>query len=351
MQWDNRNKGDWEQGGPPDLMDLVSKAKKRFGGAGKGGWYPLVVVIVVILVIILIYTTVYTIPTGHRGVVLRFGRFSDQVEPGLHFKIPFGVDTVYKIHTDKVDTETFGFRTVRPGIRTQYEKTGLMERESLMLTGDLNVIDVEWIVQFRREDPQKFLFNVRDPIMAIRDISESMIRRIVGNWSFDYVLGNREELNKMAKEELQEILDEYESGINIVNVRLQNVVPPDPVKGAFNEVNEAQQEKERLINQAQETYNKEIPKARGEAERTINAARGYGLERVNRAKGDVARFSAVLKEYQNAREVTKRRLYLEAFQTILPNAKQIYIIDSEQKGVLPLLQLNQQVGGKGGEAQ
>jgi membrane protease subunit HflK len=219
-----------------------------------------------------------------------------------------------------------------------------------MLTGDLNVIDVEWIVQFRREDPQKFLFNVRDPVKALRDISESVNRRIVGNWSFDYVLQNREEVNKEALEELQKILDEYQTGIHIVNVRLQNVLPPDPVKGAFNEVNEAQQEKENLINQAQQTYNREIPRAKGEAERTINGARGFALERVNRAKGDVARFSAVLKEYRAAREVTKRRLYLEAFQTILPNAKEIYIIDTEQKGILPLLQLNQRKD-KGGETQ
>ena len=347
MPWDGDNRGGWQEG-PPDLVEVIKKARDSMGF--KGGRHVWLVVVGIILLIIFGYTTVYTIPAGHRGVVLRFGKFSTIVMPGLHFKIPFGVDGVYKVHTDKVDTEAFGFRTIRPGIRTQYEKGPLMERESLLLTGDLNVIDVEWIVQFRREDPRKFLFHVRDPIAAIRDISESVIRRIVGNWSFDYVLGNREELNKKAQKELQEILDEYESGINIVNVRLQNVVPPDPVKGAFNEVNEAQQERERLINQAQETYNKEIPKARGEAERTINAARGYGLERVNRAKGDVARFSAVLKEYQNAREVTKRRLYLEAFQTILPNAKQIYIIDSEQKGVLPLLQLNQGER-KGGEAQ
>jgi membrane protease subunit HflK len=269
---------------------------------------------------------------------------------GLHFKIPFGVDTVFKVHTEQVDTETFGFKSVRPGIRTQYEKSAATERESLMLTGDLNVIDVEWIIQFRREDPRKYLFNVRDPIMAIRDISESVNRRIVGNRSFDYVLQNREEVNRMAQEELQKILDEYETGIRVVNVRLQNVVPPDPVKGAFNEVNEAQQEKERLINEAQETYNRQIPQAKGEAERAINGARGFALERVNHAKGDVARFSAVLKEYGNAKEVTKQRLYLEAYQTILPNAKQIYIIDSEQKGLLPLLQLNQQVT-KGGEVQ
>jgi membrane protease subunit HflK len=306
---------------------------------GKGRKPLWLIVIVIVLAVFLAYTAIYTIAPGHQGVILRFGRYSGMVLPGLHFKIPFGVDTVFKVHTEQVDTETFGFKSVRPGIRTQYEKSAVTERESLMLTGDLNVIDVEWIVQFRREDPRKYLFNVQDPIMAIRDISESVNRRIVGNRSFDYVLQNREEVNKMAQEELQKILDEYETGIRVVNVRLQNVVPPDPVKGAFNEVNEAQ-----------ETYNREIPKAKGEAERTINGARGFALERVNHAKGDVARFSAVLKEYGNAKEVTKQRLYLEAYQTILPNAKQIYIIDSEQKGLLPLLQLNQQ-DTKGGEAQ
>lgn len=348
MSWDWEKLKQQQQGRggvPPQMDEFVDRFKKMKlpGGA-------FLIVIVIILVIIFAYSAIYTISPGHRGVILRFGRYAGTVGEGLHLKIPFGVDKVFKVFTEQVETETFGFQTVRPGIRTQYERGPVGGRESLMLTGDLNVIDVEWIVQFRREDPQKFLFNVRDPVKALRDISESVNRRIVGNWSFDYVLQNREEVNKKAQEELQKILNEYETGIRIVNVRLQNVVPPDPVKGAFNEVNEAQQEKENLINQAQETYNREIPKARGEAERTINGARGFALERVNRAKGDVARFSAVLKEYQNAREVTKQRLYLEAFQTILPNAKQIYIIDSEQQGVLPLLQLNQ-TERKGGEAQ
>ena len=347
MPWDNNPGG--QHDGPPDLSEMIKKAgdSLRLGKGRKPLW---LIVIVIVLAIFLAYTAIYTIPPGHQGVILRFGRYSGMVLPGLHFKIPFGVDTVFKVHTEQVDTETFGFKSVRPGIRTQYEKSAVTERESLMLTGDLNVIDVEWIVQFRREDPRKYLFNVQDPIMAIRDISESVNRRIVGNRSFDYVLQNREEVNKMAQEELQKILDEYETGIRVVNVRLQNVVPPDPVKGAFNEVNEAQQEKERLINEAQETYNREIPKAKGEAERTINGARGFALERVNHAKGDVARFSAVLKEYGNAKAVTKQRLYLEAYQTILPSAKQIYIIDSEQKGLLPLLQLNQQ-DTKGGASQ
>ncbi|MBW1920639.1 MAG: FtsH protease activity modulator HflK [Deltaproteobacteria bacterium] len=346
MPWDN-NPGE-RQG---DLSDLPEIIKKKVGDSlsfGKGGKPVWLIGIAIVVAIILAYTSFYTIPPGNRGVILRFGRYYSIVMPGLHFKIPLGVDTVFKVHTEQVDTESFGFKSVRPGIRTQYEKSAMTERESLMLTGDLNVIDVEWIVQFRREDPRKYLFNVRDPVMTIRDISESVNRRIVGNRSFDYVLQNREEVNRMAQEELQKILDEYETGIRVVNVRLQNVVPPDPVKGAFNEVNEAQQEKERLINEAQETFNRKIPRAKGEAERTINGARGFALERVNRAKGDVARFSAVLKEYRNAIEVTKQRLYLEAYRAILPNAKQIYIIDSEQKGLLPLLQLNQQVT-KGGE--
>jgi membrane protease subunit HflK len=347
MSLDNNPRG--RQKGPPNLSEMVKRARDSLslGKTGKSLW---LMVIGLVLAIILAYTVFYTIAPGHRGVILRFGRYYGLVMPGLHFKIPFGVDTVFKVHTEQVDTESFGFKSGRPGIRTQYKKSAGTERESLMLTGDLNVIDVEWIIQFRREDPRKYLFNVQDPIMAIRDISESVNRRIVGNRSFDYVLQNREEVNRMAQEELQKILDEYETGIRLVNVRLQNVVPPDPVKGAFNEVNEAQQEKERLINEAQETYNREIPKAKGEAERTINGARGFALERVNHAKGDTARFSAVLKEYANAKEVTKQRLYLEAYQTILPNAQKIYIIDSEQKGVLPFLQLNQQ-DTKGGEAQ
>jgi len=347
MSWDNNPGG--RQEGLPDLAEIIKKVGDSLS-LGKGGKPLWLIVIVIVLAIILGYTAFYTIPPGNQGVLLRFGNYVGLVTPGLHFKIPFGVDTVFKVHTAQVDTESFGFKSIRPGIRTQYEKGAAEERESLMLTGDLNVIDVEWIIQFRREDPRKYLFNVQEPIMAIRDISESVNRRIVGNRSFDYVLQNREEVNKMAQEELQKILDEYETGIRVVNVRLQNVVPPDPVKGAFNEVNEAQQEKERLINEAQETYNRQIPQAKGEAERAINGARGFALERVNHAKGDAARFSAVLKEYRNAREVTKQRLYLEAYQTILPNAKQIYIIDSEQKGLLPLLQLNQQVT-KGGEAK
>ncbi|HDM32233.1 MAG TPA: FtsH protease activity modulator HflK [Deltaproteobacteria bacterium] len=328
------------QGEYPSVGNVVRMATSRIGksGLGKGKFW--IILLIAFLVILGISTSMYTISTGHRGVILRFGRYAGTVMPGFHFKVPFGVDKVYSVYTDKIDTEAFGFRSVSQGIRSEFEKSPATERESLMLTGDLNVIDVEWIVQYRREDPKKYLFSIKAPIQALRDISESVIRRIVGNHTFDYILQNREEVNKQFRKELQNILDDYNSGIKIANVRLQNVVPPEAVKGAFNEVNEAQQERERLINQAQETYNKEIPRAKGEAERTINKARGYALERVNMAKGDVARFLDVLNEYKKAREVTKRRLYIETLQAILPQANKIYVVDSKQKSILPLLQLN-----------
>ncbi len=349
MSWDPNNKGGF-QGAEKDIGDMIKQARSGFDSFKKGSKNIWPLVLIAFLIAIAVLTSAYTVPAGHRGVVLRFGKFTNIVMPGLHFKIPFGVDRVFKVYTEKVDTETFGFKSTKPGVKSRFEKDSASQRESLMLTRDLNVIDMEFIVQFKRQDPKKYLFSVHDPIQTIRDISESVIRRIAGDRSFDYILQNREEVNRLFQDQLQGILDEYESGIKILNVRLQNVVPPDEVKDAFNEVNEAQQEKERLINQAQETYNREIPKARGEAERVINGARGYALERINNAKGETSRFVDVLKEYRSAKEVTKRRLYLEAYREIIPNAKQVYVVDSEQKSILPLLNL-EGLNQKGGDVK
>ncbi len=329
-----------------NLREVVMEARSGDGHKMSGPQKSQAVVISLLLLLAFgVYTSAYTIKPGHKGVVLRFGEYYKTVTPGLNFKLPLGIDRVYKLHTEKIDTESFGFTSGKSGVRSEFKKDARSKRESLMLTGDLNVIDVEWIVQWRRQDPRQFLFNVHDPVQTIRDISESVIRRIVGNRSFDYVLTNREEVSRNFKQELQDILDEYESGIRIVDVRLKNVVPPEEVRGAFNEVNEAEQERERLINQAQEIYNQQIPKARGEAERLINDAQGYALERVNKAKGDTSRFLDVYEEYRVARTVTKRRLYLETFGEIMPQAGKIYVIDSDQQGVLPLLDLDR----KGGE--
>ncbi len=344
MSWDPRN-----QGNEKDIEEVIRQAKSQFESIkhrGKGLW---TLVVLVLVVGIGALTSAYTIQAGHRGVVLRFGKFAGVVSPGLHFKIPFGVDRVIDVHTEKVETETFGFRSANAGVRGKSRKDPETANESMILTGDLNVIDMEWIVQYRRQDPRKFLFSIHDPVQTIRDISETVARQIVGDRSFDYVLQNREEVNRIFQDDLQEILDGYESGIKIVSVRLQNVVPPDAVKSAFNEVNEAQQEKERLINEAQETYNREIPKARGEADRIINSARGYALERVNKAKGETARFTDVLKEYRNAKEVTKKRLYLETYREIIPKAKNVYVVDSKQKTILPMLDLDKLGSKSGGE--
>jgi membrane protease subunit HflK len=214
-----------------------------------------------------------------------------------------------------------------------------------MVTGDLNVIDVEWIVQFRIKDPVKFLFKVRDVKGVIRDLSEAVVRRVVGNrGETDALTVGREEVGNTVQSRLQEILDRFETGIHIVTVKLQDVNPPDPVKAAFNEVNEAGQEKERMINQAQEAFNKEIPKALGEARKTIAEAEGYATEQVNQAQGDGSRFTAVLREYQDAKEVTRRRLYLETIGEILPKTKEIYIVDGDQEMILPFLKPGREMG-------
>jgi membrane protease subunit HflK len=348
MSWDPRNQGG-HQGNEKDIEDVIRQAKSQFESLknrGKGLW---TIVVILLVVGVGALTAAYTIQTGHRGVILRFGKFSEVVTPGLHFKIPFGVDRVIDVHTEKVETEAFGFRSTTPGVRSKFQKDPEAAKESSILTGDLNVIDMEWIVQYRRQDPRKFLFTIHDPVQTIRDISETVARQIVGDRSFDYVLQNREEVNRIFQDDLQKILDGYDSGIKVVSVRLQNVVPPDAVKNAFNEVNEAQQEKERLINEAQETYNRQIPQARGEAERLVNSTRGYALERVNKAKGETSRFSDVLKEYRSAKEVTKKRMYLETYREVIPKAKNVYVIDSKQKTILPMLDLDKLGSRSGGE--
>jgi membrane protease subunit HflK len=235
--------------------------------------------------------------------------------------------------------EEFGFRALAAGQRPQQQRGDLSD-ESLMLTGDLNVIDVRWIVQYRVEDPVRFLFKLRDQRQTLRDIAESAMRRVVGNrLGSDVLTVGRVAVASEVKEEMQKILSSYETGIRLVTVELQDVTPPDPVKPAFNEVNEARQDMERMVNQAQEQANKVIPKASGEAKQVIAEAEGYATERVNQAQGEAARFLAVLSEYQRVPEVTRRRLYLEAASKVLSEAKGVYIVDSEQRALVPWLSL------------
>jgi membrane protease subunit HflK len=261
-------------------------------------------------------------------------------------KLPFGIDRVTPVKVARIFKEEFGLRTLRPGIRSEYSRKSFLD-ESLMLTGDLNILDIRWIVQFKIKDPAKFLFCIRNPQKNVRDVAEIIMRRFAGDYRLDEVLtAKRDEINILAQEEMQKILDRYQTGIKIVTVKLLDVNPPDEVKPAFNEVNEAKQERERMINQAWEAYNKAVPRARGVAERTIREAEGYALDKINRAQGDAERFTTILEEYKKAPEITKTRLYLETMMEVLPKAKLKYIIDPEQSSVLPFLNLTQEGGIK-----
>ncbi len=298
------------------------------------------VAIVGVLGLWLLFSGIYTIDADEVGVIQRFGRYVRTTEPGLHFKIPFGFETIKKVKIQKVFKQEFGFRTEAPGIRTQYA-TRDFPGESLMLTGDLNSADVEWIVQYRIKDPVQYLFRVRDVEGTLRDVSESIMRLVVGDRSVDEVIVlSRQEIEVIAQDSTQQLLDEFETGIDIVTIKLQDVNPPAPVQPAFNEVNEARQEKERIINQALEAYNKVIPQAEGQAIQMIREAEGYATNRVNRSQGDAEKFIAVWQEYNRAQDVTRRRLYLETMLEILPKLENIYVIDEQQQGLIPLLQFS-----------
>lgn len=300
---------------------------------------------IILLLVIGLASSFYKVETEETGVLLRFGRFSGFAEPGLHLKIPFGIDRIYKAKTGRVLKEEFGFRTLQTGVRSTYSKRNL-EDESLTLTGDLNVSDVEWIVQYQISDPFKFLFRIHDPESTIRDLAEAVVRKVVGNSNVTEVLTTeRAILADRIQSDLQEILNSYDIGVRIVTVKFQDVNPPDPVKAAFNEVNEAEQQKESLIFQAREQYNREVPKARGVARRTIQEAEGYAIERINKAKGETNRFLALLGEYRKAPDVTRQRLYLETLEKVLPKLEEIYIMDREGAGALPLLPLRTEKKG------
>ena len=295
-------------------------------------------VVSVLLLLLIAFSSFFQIDPEETGVITRFGKYVRSVEPGLNVKFPF-IERVYKVPVERQQKLEFGFRTVRAGIRTEYTRSGYTD-ESLMLTGDLNLADVEWVVQYRIDDAYKYLFKVRNPETSLRDISEAALRQIVGDRTVNEVLTvGRTEIASKMEELVQQICKEYSLGIKIDQVVLQDVNPPDPVKAAFNAVNQAQQEKETLINQAKSEYNKVIPKASGQAEETIQKAEGYATERVNNALGEVARFNAIYREYIKAPEVTKRRIYLETMESVLPRLGNKIITDEQGNNVLPLLQM------------
>jgi len=297
------------------------------------GW-----IIGAIVVLTVAWSTLYQVEPEEVGVILRFGEFIKITDPGLHMKIPF-VDTVTPVPVQRQLKQEFGFRTVDAGVRSTFTAQN-MEDEALMLTGDLNVAVVEWIVQYRVSDPYQFLFRVRNVEDTFRDMNEAIMREVVGDRTVTEVLTvGRQDIETTVRDQLQELANQYETGITVDQVVLQDVNPPDPVKPSWDEVNQAQQQRDRLINEAQTRYNQVIPRATGEAQQTILQAEGYELNRVNRAEGDASRFVAVYEEYRRAPDVTRQRLYLETMQSLLPKLGGKLFLDEDAQGVLPLLPL------------
>lgn len=287
------------------------------------------------------WTGFYTVPAESEGVVLRFGRFHHVVPSGLHFKLPLGVDVAQIVPVKRQLKVEFGFGTEGGTAPSQTGPQAEWAEVKAMVTGDLNAALVEWVIQYRIERADHYLFNVRNPDETLRDASESVMREVVGDRTVDEVITiGRQEVEDEALQKLRALVHGYAMGIKVDQVQLKNVNPPEKVQASFNEVNQAQQERERAINIANGEYNKEVPRARGRAAQTIRAAEGYAKQRVNEAEGEVAAFNALLAEYNKAPEVTRRRLYLETMAEVLPKVKNKVIVGSDVKGMLPLLNLN-----------
>jgi membrane protease subunit HflK len=295
----------------------------------------------------IVWSAYYAIPSDSVGVVQRFGRYLKVVSPGLHFKLPLGIDTLQIVPVKRQLKQEFGFAT--PGATDPYQGSRARDgtRETQMVTGDLNAALVEWVVQYRILDPTKFLFHVREPSETLRCVSESVMREVVGDRTVDEVITiGRQEIEVEALRKMQALATKYAMGLGIDQVQLKNINPPEPVQTSFNEVNQAQQEKEKLINEARRDYNKVIPLAEGEKDQRIREADGYRLKRINEAEGDVARFNALLAEYTRAPEVTRRRIYIETLQEVLPDIRSKVIVDERIHGILPMLNLDAEKDGR-----
>jgi membrane protease subunit HflK len=297
----------------------------------------IIIVIVVIALLILSGTSMYVVNQAEEAVVTRFGKYLSTRGPGLQFKLPFGVDKHYPVNIQAIQTEQFGYRTLKSGISSTYSED---ITEATMLTGDLNIVNMEWVIQYRVVDSKAWVFNVNERTRTIRDVSRSVINMLVGDRAImDIMSPERSAIESSGADLMNETFKKYGLGIHVLVVKLQNVDPPAGVRQAFDDVNKAIQDMNRLINEGQQVYNEEIPKARGEAERVVQVAQGYAAERVNRAQGDVARFNSVYNEYRRSPEVTRQRLYYEMIEEVFKDEKGMNIIDRNLRNFLPMLNL------------
>ncbi|WP_150526844.1 FtsH protease activity modulator HflK [Roseibium sediminis] len=342
------NSGPWGTTPPDRSSDIevfLRKGRQQFVGSFPGGppsVRGLLVATIITVAGLGIWSSYYTVPSDSVAVIQRFGKFVAEVAPGLHFKFPMGIDTAIIVPVKRQLKQEFGFTT--PGGNDPYQSPSDGRRVTEMVTGDLNAALVEWVVQYRISDPVKFLFEVRQPAATLRYVSESVMREVVGDRTVDEVITiGRQEIESEALLKMQALATKYAMGISIDQVQLKNINPPEPVQASFNEVNQAQQEKERLINEARREYNKVIPLAEGERDQRIREADGYRLKRINEAEGDAARFTALLTEYLKAPDVTRRRIYIETLQDVLPGIRSKIIVDGSTNSILPLLNLDQQM--------
>lgn len=327
---------------PPDLELLIKRGlaplKRLLPGGSFGG---MSVFFILLLVGLSVWSSYYTVPSDSVAVVQRFGKHLKEVPPGLHFKFPLGIDKATIVPVKRQLKQEFGFAT--PGAKDPYQGSRSGGRETQMVTGDLNAALVEWVVQYRISDPVRFLFEVREPAETLRYVSESVMREVVGDRTVDEVITiGRQEIEIDALVKMQELSSKYVMGISIDQVQLKNINPPKPVQESFNEVNQAQQSKEKLINEARQEYNKVIPLAEGEKDQRIREADGYRLKRINEAEGDASRFNALFAEYHKAPEVTRRRIYIETMQSVMPSIQSKVLVDEQMRGLLPLLNLDAQ---------
>lgn len=318
-----------------------SPKKKRF----KITPSTIIILILAVLAVVIVGTSLFVVDETEQAVITRFGKYYKTLGPGLQFKLPFNIDKNYNVPVKVVQTEQFGFKTVKSGTQNQY-KNGIT-KESTMLTGDLNIVDVEWIIQYRIVDPSAWLFNVKERNQTIRDISQSVVNTLVGDRAILDVMGSeRTNIENAAQETMNDNFKTLGLGINVIGVKLQNIVPPKGVQDAFEDVNKASQDMERYINEGKEAYNKEIPLAQGQADQEIQVAEGYAIERVNKAKGDIARFNSVYQEYQRAPAITRERLYLETMEQIFAAQENSTLIDKNVQNILPIKDISTSGGSR-----
>lgn len=333
---------------PPDIDEVIRQVRDRLKQYIPGGGLSALIGVVLLALIALgAWTAYYTVPSDSVAVIQRFGKYLKEVPPGLHFKLPLGIDSAIIVPVKRQLKQEFGFATRGAMDPYQSARPGERKKETQMVTGDLNAALVEWVVQYRISDPVKFLFKVRNPRKTLRHVSESVMREVVGDRTVDEVITiGRQEIESEALTKMQALASKYVMGISIDQVQLKNINPPKPVQESFNEVNQAQQEKEKLINEARREYNKVIPLAEGEKDQRIREADGYRIKRINEAKGNVSRFSALLAEYKKAPVVTRRRIYIETMQKVLPHIQSKIIVDEKVRAVLPFLNLDSKKGDR-----